>query len=83
MVVDASRGAGEAVRRAWRLGLGSEGWQPVKIRTFLHGYGGGWEGNILGRRWALRIGRYQLALWRDYEPVFDLRAGLTTLAQTP
>lgn len=29
-----------------------------------------WELNLIGKKWSLRIGRSQLALWRNYEPLF-------------
>jgi hypothetical protein len=29
-----------------------------------------WEFNLIGKRWNLRIGRSQVALWRNYEPAF-------------
>lgn len=38
----------------------------MRLSTFRHGYKGGWECNLIGRRWNLRIARYQVALWRDY-----------------
>jgi len=34
-------------------------------------YPGDFEINIIGRVWNLRIGRSQVALWRDQQPVFD------------
>lgn len=30
-----------------------------------------WEMNLVGKVWNFRIGRSQLALWRNYQPIFN------------
>lgn len=46
----------------------------MKIKLFRAVRGpGDWELNFVGRIWNFRIGRSQLALWKNYEPLFDLR----------
>jgi hypothetical protein len=35
-------------------------------------YRNDWELNLIGQVWNLRIARRQLALWRNYNPVFNL-----------
>jgi hypothetical protein len=42
-----------------------------RIRLFRRAYRGGWEANYVGKRWNLRIARYQGALWKDMVPVFN------------
>lgn len=43
----------------------------MKIRWFGHvRFKNDWELNLIGKKWNLRIGRSQVALWRNYEPVF-------------
>lgn len=46
----------------------------MKIRAFRRGYRNGWELNFVGRKWNLRIARYQIGFWRNYEPIFNLVA---------
>lgn len=42
----------------------------MKIRFFRNvRFPGDWEINFIGKRLNLRIGRSQVTLWRDYEPV--------------
>lgn len=44
----------------------------LTIRTFGSvRYPGDWEINVIGRVWNLRIGRSQVALWRNYTALFD------------
>lgn len=43
----------------------------MKIRCFRRGYRNGWEINLIGRVWNLRIARHQVALWKDQRPVFN------------
>lgn len=31
---------------------------------------GDWEANLVGQRWNVRVGRSQVALWRDFKPLF-------------
>jgi hypothetical protein len=45
----------------------------MSVKVFRHGYRNGWEIDLVGKRWNLRIARHQIALWRDYHPVFDRR----------
>lgn len=33
-------------------------------------FDGDWELNIIGKVWNFRIGRSQIALWRNYNPLF-------------
>lgn len=43
----------------------------MKLRAYRNvRFDGDWEINLIGRVWNLRIGRSQIALWRNYEPVF-------------
>jgi hypothetical protein len=44
----------------------------MKIKTFKHGVGNGWEFNILTKTFSLRIARHQIALWKNYEPIINL-----------
>jgi hypothetical protein len=41
----------------------------MSIRYF--GYPGDQELNLIGRVWNFRVGRKQVALWRNYEPIFN------------
>ncbi len=41
----------------------------MSIRLFHNPF----ELNFIGQVWNLRIGRKQFALWRNYNPIFDLR----------
>ncbi len=34
-----------------------------------------WELNVIGRIWNLRIARRQFALWKGYDPIFNLCRG--------
>ena len=44
----------------------------MRIKFFRRvGIEGAWELNFIGRVWNLRVGRVQVALWRNYEPVFS------------
>lgn len=43
----------------------------MKVRFFRRGYRSGWELNIIGRVWNLRIARHQVALWKNQEAVFN------------
>lgn len=43
-------------------------------------YPGDFEVNLIGRVWNLRIGRSQVALWRNYRPLFDWRKGRDKVA---
>jgi len=45
----------------------------MKIKTFNHGYGGkGFEINFFVGKYSLRIARHQFALWKNYDPIFNL-----------
>jgi hypothetical protein len=44
----------------------------MHVKFFRRGYGNAWELNLIGKVWSLRIGGRQVALWRNYEPVFDV-----------
>ena len=44
----------------------------MQIRTFKHGVGNGWELNIIGRFWNMRIARHQFAIWKNYEPKINI-----------
>jgi len=43
----------------------------MEIRFFKHGVGNGWELNLIGKRYNLRIARHQFALWKNHEAVFN------------
>jgi hypothetical protein len=43
----------------------------MKIRTFKHGVGNGWELNFIGKVYNLRIARHQIAFWKYNEPIFQ------------
>ncbi len=43
----------------------------MKIKFFRYGYRETWELNLVGRVWNFRIGGAQLALWRNFLPVFN------------
>ena len=42
----------------------------MKIRTFGAPF---YEINFIGKVWNLRLAFRQVALWRNYEPIFDIR----------
>lgn len=35
-------------------------------------FAGDWELNFVGKVFNLRVGRSQLALWRNYNPIFNI-----------
>jgi len=35
-------------------------------------FNGDWELNFIGKVFNLRIGRSQFALWRNYDPIFNV-----------
>ena len=42
------------------------------VKTFSHSLGRkGFEVNIIGKVWNLRIASRQFALWRNYESIFN------------
>lgn len=41
----------------------------MQVRYF--GYPGNQELNLIGRVWNFRIAHKQIALWRNYRPLFD------------
>jgi hypothetical protein len=44
----------------------------MKIKTFNWGYGGkGFEINFTVGKYCLRIARYQFALWKNMNPIFN------------
>lgn len=43
----------------------------MKIRTFKHGYKNGWEVNFIGKKYNFRIARFQVAFWKNYEPIIN------------
>lgn len=44
-----------------------------RVRWFRNAaYGGGWEFNLVGRVWCFRIARHQIALWKNYKPIFNM-----------
>jgi len=43
----------------------------MKIKTFKNGYKHGWEINFIISVFNLRIARYQLALWCNYNAIFN------------
>jgi hypothetical protein len=43
----------------------------MKIKTFKHGYRNGWEINFIGKKYNIRIARYQFGLWKDYNPIIN------------
>ena len=45
----------------------------MKIRTFKNGYKNGWELNLIGNVFNLRVARYQLAFWKNYNPIINLQ----------
>lgn len=43
----------------------------MRISFFKHGVGGGWELDFIGKTYNLRIAKYQFALWKNYNAIFD------------
>lgn len=44
----------------------------MEIRFFKkNSYKGGWELNFIGSKYNFRIAKYQLAFWKDYQPIFN------------
>lgn len=44
----------------------------MQIKTFSSvRFPGDWEINFIGNVWNFRIGRSQIALWKNYEPIFN------------
>lgn len=43
----------------------------MKVRFFRRGYRSGWELNIIGRVWNLRIAQHQVALWKHQRAVLN------------
>lgn len=43
----------------------------MSIRYFPYGYRLGWEWNLLTKRFHVRVGRNQVALWNQRGPVFN------------
>lgn len=44
----------------------------MKIKFFKNNaYKGGWELNLIGSKYNLRIAKYQFAFWNNYESVFN------------
>lgn len=43
----------------------------MKIKVFKHGVGNSWEINFIGKIWNLRVARHQIALWKNYDAVFN------------
>lgn len=41
------------------------------VTTFPHGYKDGWELNLNFGKYTLRFARYQIALWKDLNPLFN------------
>ncbi len=39
------------------------------------------ELNLIGRVWNFRIGTHQIALWRDFSPIFSFRRNLREARQ--
>jgi hypothetical protein len=43
----------------------------MKIKFFKHGVGNKWELNFIGKVYNLRIARCQIAMWKNYEFLFN------------
>lgn len=43
----------------------------MKIKYFKYGYGNAPEINFIGKVWNLRLGFKQIALWKNYESIFN------------
>ena len=43
----------------------------MKVKFFRHGYANGWELNFIGKVYQIRIGFYQLAFWKNLNPIFN------------
>lgn len=45
----------------------------MKIRLFKDGgFRNGWELNLIGKVYNLRIARHQIAFWKNFNPFFNL-----------
>jgi hypothetical protein len=45
----------------------------MKIRTFKNGCKSGWEINFIGKVFNFRIAKYQLSVWKNYNPIINLK----------